>query len=80
MQEEKNAQPGDTSSQRSTNDERLAEATSSETLSDIRADEKFSDKNPTTRDVASTPAPDGTGTTTPGSTERADGSNTGEPM
>ncbi len=45
MQEEKDARHGDTSSQGSAKDERLAEATSSETLSDVRAYEKLSDKD-----------------------------------
>ncbi len=82
MQEEKNARSTSAVQEGSTGAtaERLKEATNSETLSDLRADEKLSGGDSTSRDVASTPAPDGSSTTTPGSHERADGSNTGEPM
>lgn len=82
MQKEKNAQPNDSAHQggATTKDERFAEATSSETLADVRADAKLTDKDSTARDVSTIPAPDGTATIASGSDGRADGSDTGEPM
>ncbi len=53
--------------------ERLAEATNAGTLSDVRTDEKLP-ANDSTNGVI--PAPDGS----IGKSERADGSDTGEPM
>lgn len=60
-------------------DERLAEATDSETLSDVRAETKLTDKDSKARESGSTPTPTGDGTTT-GNLELADGNSAGEPM
>ena len=57
---------------------RKAEATSKETLTDVRRDEKNSDLK-TSGDQASVPSPDGTPEPDRGS-GRADGSDTGGPM
>ena len=81
MEETKNQNPtaGDSSSgERAATPERDAEATSSETLSDIEASEKVSDAGAGGSESSpletSSPSPDG------GDGGRADGSDTGGPM
>jgi len=62
-------------------DERLAEATNSETLSDVRAETKLNDKDSTAREVGTTLTPDGDSTLPRTSDKRAGGSSTdGDPM
>lgn len=81
MEETKNQNPpaGESSSgESSATPERDAEATSSETLSDIEASEKVSDAGAGSSESSlletSSPSPDG------GDEGRADGSDTGGPM
>lgn len=79
MQNENTDAQSTSHSESNARDERLAEATSSETLSDVRGETKLTDKDSTEREVGSTPAPDGDGTTT-GNIELAESSSAGEPM
>jgi hypothetical protein len=83
MQEEnKNARPDSFAQQgeATAKDERFAEATSSETLHDVRTEEKLSSGDSSTREANAIAAPDVNHISPSSSSERADGSDTGEPM
>lgn len=72
MQNENTEAQSTSHSESDARDARLAEATSSETLSDVHAETKLTGKDSTADEVGSMPAPDGDSTTT-GTPERADG-------